>query len=110
MKSWVFAVLVGAGVAVVSLSGACAGERKVKVTNSSQQIVTEIYAAPADTGDYKENVLGSAVRIQSGGTATVTFDDAGACAFDFQAITGDDDMLVALNVDVCAVPEFTLSQ
>ncbi len=108
MKSWAFAVLVGAGVAVVSLSGACASERQVTVSNTSAQVVVDVFAAPTDSGDYRDNLLGSANRIQAGGSAQVTVDTATTCVFDFQAFTGDDDMLMALKVDVCAGAEAVL--
>lgn len=110
MKSWVFAGLIGTGIIIVSLSGACAAERKVKVTNASSSIITELYVSPPDIGDYQANLLGGVSKIQSGASFTVTFDDGGACAFDFQAVTGDDDMFTARNVDVCAAPEFKLPQ
>jgi hypothetical protein len=110
MKSWVFAVLVSAGIVIVSLSGACAGERKVKVTNTSHSIIIELYVSPPEIGDYHANILGSATKIQPGASATVAFEDNGACAFDFQAVTGDEDMFTARNVDVCATPEFKLPQ
>jgi hypothetical protein len=110
MKSWVFAALVGAGVVVVSLSGAGAAERKIKVSNGSLQIIKEIYAAPADTGDYRENLLSAAVRLQPNGTATVAFDDGGVCTFDLQAVTGDDDMFTARTVDVCTSGEVKFPQ
>jgi hypothetical protein len=110
MKSWVFTVLVGAGVFVVSLSGACAGERKIKVTNASSSIINELYVSPPDIGDYQANILGGAMKIQPGASVTVNFEDGGACAFDFQGVTGDEDMFTARNVDVCAAPEFKLPQ
>jgi hypothetical protein len=109
MNSWVFAGLVSAGVVVVSLSGACAGERKITVANASSQTIVELYASPPELGDYGVNLLGVA-KIRSGQTTTVRFDDTGACAFDFQAVTGDDDMFTARNVDVCKSPEVTLPQ
>lgn len=110
MKSWVFAVLIGAGISIVSLSGACAGERNIKVTNGSSSIIVELYASPPDLGDYQANILGGVTKIQPGASVTVSFEDNGACAFDFQAVTGDEDMFTARSVDVCAAPEFKLPQ
>jgi hypothetical protein len=110
MKSWVFAALIGAGIVVVSLSGACAAERKIKVTNASSSIITELYFSPPEVGDYQANILGGVTTIQGGSSVTVSFEDGGACAFDFQAVTGDDDMFTARNVDVCATPEVKLPQ
>ena len=110
MKSWVFAALIGAGIVVVSFSGACAGERKIKVTNGSSSIIVELYVSPPEVGDYQANILGSATKIQPGASVTVALEDGRACAFDFQALTGDEDMFTARNVDVCAAPEFKLPQ
>jgi hypothetical protein len=110
MKSWVFAALICAGVVIVSLSGACAGERKIKVTNGSSSIINELYASPPDLGDYQANILGGVTKIQPGASVTVSFEDGGGCAFDFQGVTGDEDMFTARNVDVCAAPEFKLPQ
>lgn len=110
MKSWVFAVLVGAGIFAVSLSGACAGERKIKVTNGSASIINELYASPPDLGDYQANILGGVTKIQPGASVSVSFEDGGACAFDFQAVTGDEDMFTARNINVCTAPEFKLPQ
>ncbi|BCJ90491.1 hypothetical protein IZ6_12260 [Terrihabitans soli] len=110
MKSWVFTALVCAGIVIVSLSGACAGERKIKVTNGSSSIIVELYASPPELGDYQANILGGATKIAPGASASVTFEDGGACAFDFQAVTGDEDMFTARNVDICASPDVKLPQ
>jgi hypothetical protein len=110
MKSWVFAALIGAGIVIVSLSGACAGERKIKVTNASSSIIVELYVSPPDVGDYQANILGGVTKIQPGASASLAFEDGGACAFDFQAVTGDEDMFTARNVDVCASPDVKLPQ
>jgi hypothetical protein len=110
MKSWVFAALIGAGIVVVSFSGARAGDRKITVSNGSSSIITELYVSPPDIGDYQANILGGATKIQPGASVTVAFEDGGACAFDFQAVTGDEDMFTARNVDVCANPAFKLPQ
>lgn len=109
MNPWVFAGLVGTGICIVSISGACAGERQIQVSNTSTQTITELYASPPDLGDYGVNLLGTA-KIRSGQSTPVSFEDGGACAFDFQAVTGDDDMFTARNVDVCAASEVTLPQ
>jgi hypothetical protein len=110
MKSWVVTALLGAALAAVSFSGVSAAERTVKVGNGSSSVIVELYVSPPDLGDYGENILGSALRIQPGGSTRVTFEDGGACAFDFQAVTGDEDMFTARNVDVCANAEFKLPQ
>jgi hypothetical protein len=110
MRSWVFTAFLGAALAGVSFSGAFAAERTVKVGNGSSSVIVELYVSPPDLGDYGENVLGSALRIQPGGSAKVTFEDGGACAFDFQAVTGDEDMFTGRNIDVCATGEFKLPQ
>ncbi len=110
MKSWLVAVLASAGMTVAPASGALSAERTVKVSNGSPSVITELYVSPSDLGDYGENVLGSALRIQPGGSTRVTFEDGGACVFDFQAVTGDEDMFTGRNIDVCASPEFKLPQ
>ena len=110
MKSWLVAVLAGAGVAFVSVSGVLSAERTVKIANGSSSVIVEVYVSPPDLGDYGENILGSALRIQPGGSTKVTFEDGGACVFDFQAVTGDEDMFTGRNIDVCAAGEFKLPQ
>lgn len=110
MRSWVFTALFGVALAVVSFSGAFAAERTVKISNGSSSVITELYVSPPDLGDYGENILGSALRVQPGGNAKVTFEDGGACIFDFQAVTGDEDMFTGRNIDVCASGEFKLPQ
>jgi len=110
MKSLISAAVAAAAMAFVCLSGALAAERTVKVGNGSSSVITELYVSPPDLGDYGENVLGSAIRIQPGGSARVTFEDGGACVFDFQAVTGDEDMFTGRNIDVCAAGEFKLPQ
>ena len=72
MKSWVFAALVSAGIVIVSLSGACATERKVKVTNGSSSIITELYVSPPEIGDYQANLLGGVSKIQPGASFTLS--------------------------------------
>jgi len=109
MRSWVFAGLVGAGSVVVALSGICAAERQIKVINTSSSIITELYVSKPDIDDYGTNLLAGA-RIQSGASSTVTFGDGDACVFDFQAVTGDEDMFTARGVDVCAAPDLKLPQ
>ena len=110
MKSWLVAVLAGAGVTFVSVTGVFSAERTVKIANGSSSVIVEVYVSPPDLGDYGENVLGSALRIQPGGSTKVTFEDGGACVFDFQAVTGDEDMFTGRSIDVCASPEFKLPQ
>lgn len=109
MKSLVSAAAAGA-MALVCLSGAFAAERTVKIGNGSSSVIIEVYVSPPDLGDYGENLLGSATRIQPGGSARVSFEDGGACRFDFQAVTGDEDMFTGRNIDVCAAGEFKLPQ
>ena len=110
MKSWLVAVLAGAGVTFVSVSGVLSAERTVKIANGSPSVIVEVYVSPPDLGDYGENILGSALRIQPGGSTKVTFEDGGACVFDFQAVTGDEDMFTGRNIDICANAEFKLPQ
>ena len=109
MRSWMFAGLVGAGIVIVGLSGACAAERQVRVTNDSSSVISELYVSKPEVDDYGVNLL-TASKIQSGTASTITIEDGGACVFDFQAVTGDEDMFTARNVDVCATPELKLPQ
>ncbi len=109
MRSWVFAGLVGVGVAVVAISGACAADRQITIVNGSASIIVELYVSKPEIDDFGADLLNHA-KIQSGSSSRVTFEDGGACVFDFQAVTGDEDMFTARNVDVCAIPELKLPQ
>jgi len=104
----------GALVALTLLAGVLpASAQNVEFTliNSTSQSLHYFYAAPSNTTDWGDDLLGETGTLEAGQTGTVFIGDGSdQCLYDFSFETGEGGTLEAFGIDICALDSYTLTE
>lgn len=104
-----FARLPATAVLAAGMAGpALAQELVFTLTNNSGADLIELYASPAQSASWEENILAGAT-LPSGGSGDVTI--AGGreqCAYDLRMVFSDGDVLED-STDLCAAGTYTIN-
>jgi hypothetical protein len=93
--------LIAVLVSTLITSVAVAADRRVIVTNQSDNTVVHLYGSNVNTSSWEEDILGSRI-LSSGESIRVNFDDGtGHCLFDIKAVFADGRSVKAEAVNVC---------
>ncbi|KKB78796.1 hypothetical protein VW35_09850 [Devosia soli] len=100
-------------VAALTLAGALpAAAQNVEFTliNNSSQALHYFYAAPSNTEDWGDDLLGDTGTLESGMQATTyIYDGSDQCLYDFRFETAEGGELEAYEVDICTLNSYTLT-
>ena len=99
-----------AAIVLIALPAAAfAEDLKFKLTNNSSRAIQNFYTSPANTTDWKEDVLGEAT-IPPGQTDEITIADGSTqCVYDMRFVMEDKQEMVESGIDLCKLAEYTLS-
>jgi len=104
---------VGAAVAALMLlSAAPASAQTVEFTliNNSSQSLHYFYTNPSNMDDWGDDLLGEDGTLEPGDQGTVTIGDGSdQCLYDFRFETGEGSLLEVMEVDICALDSYTLT-
>ena len=78
--------------------------------NDSSQTLHYFYAAPSDTAEWGEDLLGKTGILEPGNQATTyIYDGSDQCLYDFRFETAEGSMLEAWGVDICNLGSYTIT-
>lgn len=87
---------------------AAAADRRVRIINDSNTIVTHFYASNTDRSSWEEDILGRSV-LRAGRSIMINIDDgSGACMFDFRAVLANGRVVEAYGMNVCRIVSWTI--
>lgn len=97
------------GVLAMSVVGAQALDRRVKIINSSSYDIYEFYASNTGSNSWEEDILGKNI-LPAGNSVNINIDDGtGYCKYDFKAVFEDGDEVVSADNNVCELAQFTFT-
>lgn len=103
----------GAFVALALLASAMpAAAQNIEFTliNDSSQAVHYFYAAPSNTTEWGEDLLGETGTLEAGHQATTfIYDGSDQCLYDFRFETAEGGTLEAFEIDICQLGSYTLT-
>lgn len=102
------------GLAAVALLSfvlpAAAQNVEFTLQNDSSQTLHFFYAAPSDTTEWGEDLLGDSGILEPGYQATTYIHDGSdQCLYDFRFETAEGSMLEAWEVDICNLSSYTIT-
>lgn len=78
--------------------------------NNSSQSLHYFYAAPSDTNDWGDDLLGETGTLEAGYEGTVFIGDGSdQCLYDFRFETAEGGLLEAWEVDICSLGSYTIT-
>lgn len=78
--------------------------------NNSTQSLHYFYAAPSNTADWGDDLLGDTGTLEPGYQGDVYIGDGSdQCLYDFRFETAEGGTLEAFEVDICALGSYTLT-
>ena len=79
--------------------------------NNTTQSLHFFYAAPSNTTDWGDDLLGDTGTLEAGETGTVFIGDGSdQCLYDFSFETGEGGTLEAMGIDICTLDSYTLTE
>ena len=97
-----------AAAALLVAAPAMADDLVFQFKNASSFVVTELYASPANVGDWEEDILGQDV-LGSGESARVTIRDGRrACDYDLKIVFDDGDEITD-TTNLCETESYTVN-
>jgi hypothetical protein len=103
-----------AAIATIALAASAtpAAAQNVEFTlnNNSSQSLHYMYAAPSNTADWGDDLLGEKGTLESGEQGTVFIGDGSdQCLYDFRFETAEGGELDVYEVDICELDSYTLT-
>ncbi len=86
---------------------AAADDLSFTIVNNSGVDLTELYASPANSGTWEENILGGAT-MPSGNNGNVNIASASGCDYDLKMVFGDGDVLED-KANLCDGASYTIN-
>lgn len=101
-------------VAALALVAGClpavAQDIEFTLINDSSQALHYFYAAPSNTEEWGEDLLGDTGTLEAGYQATTfIYDGSDQCLYDFRFETAEGSTLEAFEVDICTLGSYTLT-
>ncbi len=94
--------------AVLVAAPAMADDLVFQFNNNSSYAIVELYASPADVGDWEEDILGREI-LDAGEAARVTIRDGRrTCEYDLKIVFEDGDE-VTDTTDLCETENYTVN-
>jgi hypothetical protein len=94
----------------MAASPAMAQDVEFTLINNSSHTLQFFYAAPSDTDEWGEDLLGDSGILESGYQATTfIYDGSDQCLYDFRFETAEGGELEAFEVDICTLGSYTLT-
>jgi hypothetical protein len=95
---------------LVSAFPAAAQDIAFTLHNDSSQTLHYFYAAPSNTSDWGDDLLGDSGILEPGYQATTyIYDGSDQCLYDFRFETAEGGMLEAWEVDICNLDSYTIT-
>lgn len=95
---------------VASVLPAAAQDVEFTLINNSSQSLHYMYAAPSNTTDWGDDLLGESGTLEAGYQGTVFIGDGSdQCLYDFRFETAEGGELDAYEVDICELGSYTLT-
>ena len=105
--------LLGALAALALVAGvapAMAQNIEFTLINNSSQALHYFYAAPSNTDEWGDDLLGDTGTLEAGYQATTyIYDGSDQCLYDFRFETAEGAELEAFEVDICTLNSYTLT-
>jgi hypothetical protein len=109
MKTYILSGLAALALAV-GVSPATAQDIEFTLINDSSQTLHYFYAAPSNTSDWGDDLLGETGTLEPGYQATTfIYDGSDQCLYDFRFETAEGGLLEAWEVDICTLGSYTLT-
>lgn len=95
---------------VAGVSPAAAQNIEFTLINDSSQSLHYFYAAPSNTSEWGEDLLGETGTLEPGYEGVVFIGDGSdQCLYDFRFETGEGALLEVFEVDICSLASYTLT-
>lgn len=105
--------LLGTIAALALVAGAlpaAAQDIEFTLINDSSHTLHYFYAAPSNTSDWGDDLLGDTGILESGYQATTyIYDGSDQCLYDFRFETAEGGMLEEYEIDICTLGSYTLT-
>ena len=109
MSNFIKGAIVAAAL-VSSVLPAAAQNVEFTLINNSSQSLHYMYAAPSETTDWGDDLLGDTGTLESGDQGVVFIGDGSdQCLYDFRFETAEGGELDAYEVDICELGSYTLT-
>lgn len=87
---------------------ATAFDRRIELVNGTRMAIVEIYAAPAGTERWGQDLLGDDV-LAPGGTVLLGLPEGSGCWRDLRTVLDDGTSLMRRSINICQVPRYAIS-
>jgi hypothetical protein len=95
---------------VAGVSPAAAQNIEFTLINNSSHSLHYFYAAPSNTDEWGDDLLGDTGTLEAGYQATTyIYDGSDQCLYDFRFETAEGATLEAFEVDICTLGSYTLT-
>ena len=111
LKIWSCAAIAGSLLcALQTATGppATAFDRRIELANGMRMAIVEVYAAPAGTERWGQDLLGDDV-LPPGGTVLLSLPEGNSCWRDLRSVFDDGTSLTRRSINICQMPRYAIS-